>query len=332
MNIITIDSGTTNTRFFLWKNNVLIAKSSIEIGARDSYENNHSILIKTITNGIKDLLAASAANLDEINYIFASGMITSNLGLMEIEHLEAPVGCDEIIRGIQKKSYKELNNKKIYFIPGVKNSRSLIFHDNDMMRGEESEIMGLLSLEQLVFPCIIVLPGSHCKFVKMNEERKIDFIMTTMSGEILWILTKNTVISKSLNYEFVNQIDINAIKLGADLCEKFGLTRTSFLVRCAQVLYSNNHDKLASFLLGAVSQEDINAFKNSDKLCNTSELPIYIAGKQNMAEALFEIIKYRMPNTKVIQMNSNITENLSSLGAVYIAQKCIEKGSEILNE
>ncbi|VFS46648.1 2-dehydro-3-deoxygalactonokinase [Budvicia aquatica] len=86
MFIVTIDSGTTNTRVRVCKGNTVIAEASGAVGVRDTaITGSQCVLVQ----GVRDVLcqALSQANVnvecDEMQ-ILASGMITSNMGLCEI--------------------------------------------------------------------------------------------------------------------------------------------------------------------------------------------------------------------------------------------------------
>ena len=92
--LITIDSGTTNTRVALWNQKkacVDIYKS--EIGVRvTAVEGNNKRLAGAIREGIQTLLNRNNLTIHQIASVYASGMITSNVGLTEVPHIEAPAG------------------------------------------------------------------------------------------------------------------------------------------------------------------------------------------------------------------------------------------------
>ncbi|MGA4923266.1 2-dehydro-3-deoxygalactonokinase, partial [Bacillus subtilis] len=65
----------------------------------------------------------------------------------------------------------------IWFIPGVKNAVATVDVENidamDVMRGEEVETFGLLMQHNVKGPALIVLPGSHSKFILTDEKKQI---------------------------------------------------------------------------------------------------------------------------------------------------------------
>ena len=97
MNILTIDTGTTNTRVSVWQDDAVIGQAARQVGVRDTaITGSKSRLEEGVRETIVEALAG--ANLDEgdIGRVLASGMITSNMGLCEIPHVVAAVGIDDL--------------------------------------------------------------------------------------------------------------------------------------------------------------------------------------------------------------------------------------------
>ena len=79
--------------------------------------------------------------------ILASGMITSEFGLYELPHLTAPAGIKELHDSMAEVSFPEISPIPFVFIRGIKvNSDKLC--DFDMMRGEETELVGINFLQE----------------------------------------------------------------------------------------------------------------------------------------------------------------------------------------
>lgn len=66
----------------------------------------------------------------------------------------------------------------------------------DVMRGEETQIAGLLHLEP-DFDGVVCLPGTHTKWVRVSAG-EICFFATAMSGEIYGLLTEHSVLRHSI--------------------------------------------------------------------------------------------------------------------------------------
>lgn len=329
MRIIAIDTGTTNTRLKLWENGIAISSYSMPVGVRDVESSGKDYLYNAIKVSIEETLKKVSLSTHDVDYFFASGMITSNLGICEVEHILTPAGLDKIAANIVVKKIPQVMDEYIHFIPGVKNSDNSSVESNDMMRGEEVETIGLMKVLNIEEPCIVVLPGSHCKFIRINHKREIDFLATTLSGELLWALTKNTILASSLNSSFVGEIDREMLLMGASYCEVFGVSRAAFMVRSFDYLLRKKHDEKASYLLGVVCAEDIKAMKNTPSLKLSKGDPIYIAGRDNTAQALRILMENLEDlNLKVKQIPQEFSDDLSGKGVLLIAEKYFEQKSE----
>src|SRR5699024_6896132 len=93
MYILSIDSGTTNSRIYLvdYNNQNVIDVVKKNIGIKNTAINgSNSVLKEEISNGIMEIIKRNNCTSDDINYIVASGMITSNLGILEVPYIESP--------------------------------------------------------------------------------------------------------------------------------------------------------------------------------------------------------------------------------------------------
>lgn len=202
MYIITIDTGTTNTRVCAWQDQRLLAEAARPIGVRDTAISGSTA---TLMNGVREAVQ-EAKNLatipaaERVVYL-SSGMITSNVGLCEIPHLLAPAGLGELAQGMVCANLPEIAEEPIWFVPGVRNHDSAVTLGNaeqmDMMRGEETEAIGVLASLDIHGPALIVLPGSHSKFVKIDAQDRIEGCVTTLGGELLDVITRHTILANS---------------------------------------------------------------------------------------------------------------------------------------
>ncbi|MFT8209510.1 MAG: 2-dehydro-3-deoxygalactonokinase [Symbiopectobacterium sp.] len=88
---VVIDCGSTNTRLYLIKDQAVISKNEIPVGVNSTAATGNNIALKEgIAAGFQQLLAQENLTLNDVRFAIASGMITSNLGLVEIPHLTAP--------------------------------------------------------------------------------------------------------------------------------------------------------------------------------------------------------------------------------------------------
>ncbi|MGK8933371.1 2-dehydro-3-deoxygalactonokinase [Pluralibacter gergoviae] len=323
---VTVDAGTTNTRVRIWKNNQLCASSADGTGIRDAAAGGGSLRGEACIKALlDDALGRAKAAPEEIGAIVASGMITSDLGLCPLPHLTAPVTLRQLAAGAQARLIPQIAPVPIWFIPGIKNAAGGTAPADcdamDMMRGEEVEVFGLLRQHPISGPALIVLPGSHTKLVRLDEEQRIAGCATTMAGEVLDVLTHRTVLAHSLREGFAQQMDDDYLLQGADLCRRVGITRAAFAVRILDSFTNASDSQRASFLLGAVLSADITAIKQSTALALVPDSTIVIAGKAALQQALSKLIR-RDPFFcgEVITVSEDPQRPLSAEGALAVLE------------
>jgi len=326
MNIVTIDAGTTNTRSALWQHGKLIAQSQVEVGVRDTAINgNNSALKQAVRDTIQSALSKAGIQSGDVALALASGMITSAMGLIEVRHLAAPAGLAQLAQGMQRIAMPEVFSQPLWLIPGVRNAVATVgLHNHeamDMMRGEETEAMGLLARLRLAGRAMLVMPGSHTKLVSVDEEHCIVGCATTLAGELLQVITQSTLISQSLDADFAQSFSPEMVLAGAAAAQKTGLARACFSVRTLAQFTDVQRDERANFLLGAVLSGDVLALKNSSAIQMRPDTPIVIAGKPMLRQALALLIQESGFFTgKRILVSDEQQADLAGFGAIIIAQ------------
>ncbi len=295
MLIVTIDAGTTNTRVRLWRDKKIVAASSKAVGVRDiAVTGDRGTLMSAIKSMLESLFRQIGGVNRERYAIVASGMITAELGLHAVPHLTAPVSFADLAAGAVAHILPEIAPQPIWFIPGVKNAVASIDVNNidamDMMRGEEVETFGLLAQHHIHGPVLVALPGTHSKFVLVDKEQRILSCVTTMAGELLDVLTHQTILKNSLDGEFTHELDREYLLKGAASCRRLGISRSCFAVRLLDRFTPASHCQKASYLLGAAFYSDLQALKHSAALDIAGDIAIAIGGKSVLQQALATLI------------------------------------------
>ncbi len=323
--ILTIDTGTTNTRVSLWNNATVIAHSANEVGVRDTaMSGSKDKLEQGVRKTILDTLAKANVSEDEIDLVLGSGMISSNVGLFELPHIPAPAGLQQLARGMVAVTIPTVFSKPIYLVPGVRNVVENIGLHNceamDMMRGEEVEVMGVIDQLGITGPAMLIMPGSHSKFVCIDEKNNILGCVTTLAGELLYVITHNTILAKSLDSDFAEFINPEMLLAGAQSAQTIGLGRTCFNVRTLDQFTIYQRNDRANFLLGAILGADLLTLKNSTAIKMMPGTPVIICGKPIMKEALALLIKNDdYFSGKVTVVSNEMQEHLAGYGAIKVA-------------
>ena len=220
------------------------------------------VLNPPFTKYILNLMGAG-----DVKRCVAYGMITSDMGLLEIPHVPAPASAADLRDAMRAQRFPEIAPFPIHFIPGVRNFAGPVDLDNfgmmDMMRGEETEAVGLFELLEPETSAMFILPGSHNKFVAMSAEGKILGCMTSISGELLDAMTHHTILADAVGGAFVSPEAYNAKMAmeGARACAQNGLGRAAFSGRILKTLGKRSHAEVQSYLLGAALALDVQAME-----------------------------------------------------------------------
>lgn len=169
-------------------------------------------------------------------------------------------------------SLPEIAAVPFVFIPGVKTVGDLA--DTDMMRGEETELMGL----SLPPSCTCVLPGSHNKWIEIDDEGRISKFRTMMTGELLAAVSGNTILKDAVDLTAALLSD--AILDGFRYCREHGVNEALFKVRILKNLFGADPDTVYSFCMGVLLYGEILATRDM-KMIN-----VFIGGKAQLKEAL----------------------------------------------
>lgn len=118
------------------------------------------------------------------------GMIGSTLGMAEVPYVDCPAGLGDVAAHLHRVEGK---SPDAYIAPGLRCRR--LSGDPDVMRGEETKILGWVSLDPVRARGrrVLCLPGTHNKWVLVEDGRIVRFV-TAMSGELFDVLTHHGVL------------------------------------------------------------------------------------------------------------------------------------------
>lgn len=124
MPIILIDSGTTNSRIRLVDEEQDQVRDTLklEVGVRyTAIDGNNNRLKQELASGLQALLERNELSPEQIKYIVAAGMITSNLGIYEVPHVTAPARLIDFVQNSKIVKSEDFFQIPCMFVPGMKN-------------------------------------------------------------------------------------------------------------------------------------------------------------------------------------------------------------------
>lgn len=303
-NYICIDGGTSNTRINLAVNNKVLDTVKGNIGVGNNTPENIKEFLKL---GINTVLTRNNLNQSDITCVLASGMITSERGICCLKHINAPAGIEELHNAMQQKLFKDICNIPFYFVCGVKVNCNN-FETADMMRGEETELIGLT--EQPEKESIYILPGSHSKIIKTDITGRISDFSTMFTGEMLVALSNNTVLKNLIDIKNSN-LNIEFLLKGYNYCKQYGINNALFKTRVLNTLFEKSKDECYSFFMGTVLQSEI------EEILKINSKKIIIGGRQQLKQAMYEILS-RVSESEVILVPEHTVNYSTTKGLIKI--------------
>jgi 2-dehydro-3-deoxygalactonokinase len=260
-------------------------------------------------------------------------MITSEIGLIEIPHMTAPAGLGELAAGVMPVRDATVFpiDVQLLFIRGIRNAyppetsvRDI--RRVDFMRGEETQVMGLLALPGLPDPPLTaVVLSSHTKYIPVTADRKIAGSVTTLSGQLFEAVCHGTSIGKSVEAPDTDLegIDTDVVDAAVDAVAHAGFLRTLLMPRFMEVLLRIPAPSRRLFIDAAIGAEDLQALRDFPLLGFAAGAPFVLVGHSARCRIFRDILSRHHGVTREIGELSDPeqVDRLAILGAVAIAQR-----------
>ena len=301
---ITIDGGTTSTRVNLLENGKVTDTIKLNIGARASIGNREQY-VGEIKRAVDEIVMRNKAEC--IEKILASGMITSEFGLCNLPHIKAPVGIFELHESMHETTISEISNIPFVFVRGVK-IESQNFASFDMMRGEETELMGVMSEEY--GECIYVLPGSHSKIIKTDANGRIVSFSTMLTGEMIASLSQGTILKDAVDIT-TSEVSLEYLLMGYDYTQSAGINKALFKARVLKNSFERSKEEVYSFFMGTILCDEIL------NIINEEAKTVVIGGREQIKRAMALLLKAKS-DKNVIELDEKTVGSSTSVGLVKI--------------
>ena len=126
--------------------------------------------------------------------VLASGMVGSNQGWADVPYQRLPQDLGTLAGALT-----EIPTRRgpVHVVPGLLADGVL----PQVMRGEETQILGVLESAHGDADTgerrgtVVVLPGTHTKWVRVEERRVLDFL-TVMTGEVYGLVTRHSILGR----------------------------------------------------------------------------------------------------------------------------------------
>lgn len=209
--------------------------------------------------------------------LLVSGMASSSIGIVEIPYAPLPFPIDGSQASLKVfDEIKGLENPLI-LISGVKSNE-------DVMRGEETQLIGLLHLKEIAAAesndAIFVFPGTHSKHIYVKDGSITDF-QTFMTGEIFKVLTEYSILKDSVTVNPSLELtgtNLSAFKKGVAFSGASPLLHSLFTVRTNQLFKKLAAEQNSFYLSGLLIGIEIRYLVNKDRR------PVVVCSGKNLFE------------------------------------------------
>lgn len=189
-----------------------------------------------------------------------SGMASSDIGLRELPYRMLPVKLEAAALSVARLSYPECD-LDIRLISGLCTG-------DDIMRGEETQLVGLADQIDPFAKTVIVLPGTHSKHVYCYQGF-IETFGTFLSGELFEWLTNHSVLAGSAMRSQWTEAMRGAFEQGIiDVAREKSILKSAFHVRAWDRLGKKSPQENYYYLSGLVIGSELSTLvrRSADRI------------------------------------------------------------------
>lgn len=263
--LIGVDWGTSRLRAWLFDaagNPIAEAESDDGIGRLDG---GHEAAFERVAAGWPRVPAIMA------------GMVGSRQGWRELPYVPCPAGASEIAAGMTR--FATAAGRTVTIVPGL----SVTGGDGDALRGEETQVVGLIGSEP-AFSGIAILPGTHSKWARVDTG-VIKGFQSFLSGELFDLLARTSLLRHSVRDD---GSDLSASPQFALAVTRMAVDERPFLsalfpVRVRQIVGGVDPADNYAYLSGLVIGGEIAAARAGGSL--SANMPIRLVGSAVLTRA-----------------------------------------------
>lgn len=314
----------------------VVARGDKKVGVSDTVRTgSKKVLQAGIESLFNEILTKNNLNEADVELIITSGMITSEIGLLELPHIKAPVGKQALAASIYRCEPEEhlLNIKApILFVRGVKNNypdeaSPLALRQIDFMRGEEVQCVAIAEKYKDLLPLNFVVLSSHTKIVYMSQDESIQSSLTSISGQAFSAIANHTTVDKSIHTSKENETpsgltEDEIIHTAADAVQKAGLLRAWLMPRFMDVLMSTTAQERTLFFEASIAGDDLLMFDEMEAIGYRSN-NFVLFGHENRCEIYEKLLRQKYGDgIKVVSIyDPDVLADLTVEGNMLVYEK-----------
>jgi 2-dehydro-3-deoxygalactonokinase len=246
--------------------------------------------------------------------IYLAGMVGSRNGIHEVDYVPLPADCVTWSRACWSTSF---DGALLSIAGGLRSEPGA--QPGDVMRGEETQVFGALRLTPALASGrhILVLPGTHSKWVEIEDGRIVRF-RTALTGEVYALLrAHSTLLRASASTDQADDwqqgFDAGGQR-AAQLTE--GLLAAVFETRVQQLLAGRSRAWASGFLSGLLIAYEVDSVGAT--FVSAGELTVI--GDPQLANLYRNVLATRSRTARVLAGDACVVEGLLYLAACLRAR------------
>jgi len=214
--------------------------------------------------------------------LIAAGMVGSAQGWREASYVEIPLAVADVGKQLTRVDLGA--GRTLHIVPGLLQRAGL----PNVIRGEETQVVGALDTWQGSDEVLIGLPGTHSKWIRVQgnaQNRTMTHFDTFMTGEVYAALSQHTILSRTMEHR--EQSDPAAFERGLRVASsedgRAGVLSNVFSSRTLGLVGQLGATSQPDYLSGLLIGHEIAALKatRADAGC-TAEPHIILIGDDKL--------------------------------------------------
>ncbi len=292
--LIALDWGTSSFRAYrLGENAEVLEKRPLPWGIMNLPDTPGDLSPKSGFNKAFEEACGDWLNAEPDTPVIAAGMVGSAQGWKEAAYLDVPLSAKDI--GKQLTSVTTARGKTLYIIPGMLERSAL----PNVIRGEETQVIGMLDDGETADEILIGLPGTHSKWVYVQPKtQRITHFDTFMTGEVFSALSKHTILGRTMQHD--GEPNDAAFLRGASVAGsaegRAGILSNMFSSRTLGLVGELNGAEQAEYLSGLLIGHEIAAIRHKTDI----KTPIILIGNDKLCQRYVQTLAlYGLDNVRI---------------------------------
>lgn len=249
--------------------------------------------------------------------ILISGMASSSIGWRELPYATLPIKLDGagLVWQELPQVASRVGEHRVFLISGVRS-------DVDIMRGEETELLGLFTLPEvsaLASEVTVIKPGTHSKHLRIRDGVLVDF-ETHMTGELFAVLSQHSLLRHSVGDVTAASapLEASAFTAGVEHGSQRSLSSAIFRVRTREVLDGLPPASNLAFLSGVLVGAELGGLAR-----NAGHTPIVLAATEPLATSYRLALEHLGVSGRLTIVPPDDVELLSARGQAQLLTQVI---------